>query len=98
MNRVVLEGQISRLGELRHTPGGVPLVEFRIAHTSEQTENGQARRVACEMDAIGIGDIGRSVAALGVGAAVRVTGFLARRSLKSEWPVLHATAVDAADA
>ncbi len=92
----MLEGRISRLGELRLTPGGVPLVEFKVAHASEQTENGRERRVECEMDAIGIGDIGRAVSALGTGAGVRVTGFLARRSTKSEWPVLHATAVEAA--
>jgi primosomal replication protein N len=72
----------------------VPLVEFAVAHASEQTENGMPRRVECELDAIGIGDIGRTLAALGVGSAVRVTGFLARRSVKSAWPVLHATAVE----
>jgi primosomal replication protein N len=96
LNRVVLEGRISKLGELRHTPGGVPIVEFRIVHASEQMENGRVRQVECEMDVIGIGDLGRGIAALGTGAAVCVTGFLARRSLKSEWPVLHATAVETA--
>ena len=40
-NRVVLCGKLVELDILRHTPGGVPILKFRIEHESDQVEAGE---------------------------------------------------------
>jgi primosomal replication protein N len=92
----VLDGRLARVEPLRHTPAGVPVLEFRLAHASRQTEAGAERAVECEMDGVGLGETALQLAGFAPGAAVSVTGFIARRSVRSNWPVLHATAVEAA--
>jgi primosomal replication protein N len=92
----VLSGRLAHIEPLRHTPAGVPVIEFRITHSSRQIEAGAERAVECEMDGVGLGETARKLAELAPGAAVTVTGFIARRSVRSNWPVLHATAAETA--
>ena len=51
-NRVEISGVITGLQALRHTPAGVPVIEFRLRHESERAEAGMKRRVQAELDAI----------------------------------------------
>jgi len=37
-NRLTLSGTIAALDALRHTPAGIALVEFVLAHDSQQAE------------------------------------------------------------
>jgi primosomal replication protein N len=89
LNRVELSGCLIERLALRYTPAGVPVSECRIRHESEQIEAGGARRVECEVPAIGLGDPAKWLQAVTPGAAIRVTGFLAAKSRNSKQLVLH---------
>ena len=43
---------LTELKALRHTPAGVPVVEFRLRHESERVEAGARRKVNAEIDAV----------------------------------------------
>ena len=79
---------------LRHTPVGIPVVEFRIAHASQQLEAGQPRRVECEMPCVLVGPLANLLGDTKPGDGVDVEGFLAARSLKRPQPVLHVTNIE----
>ena len=42
-------------GILRYTPAGVPVIEFRVVHASEQSEAGTSRNVECELACVALG-------------------------------------------
>jgi len=44
-NRVEISGVVTGLQALRHTPAGVPVIEFRLKHASERAEAGALRKV-----------------------------------------------------
>ena len=81
-------------GPLRHTPAGIPVIEFRIAHESEQIEAGSIRRVECEIDCMAVGATALPIKEAAPGSGVRLSGFLAARSLKRKTPVLHVTHIE----
>ncbi|GAB2180652.1 primosomal replication protein N [Denitratisoma sp. agr-D3] len=84
-------------GALRHTPAGIPVIEFRLLHQSEQMEAEALRKVECEMPCIALGPVANLIAALKPGTGmeqVKVGGFLAVRSLKSRNPVLHVITIE----
>lgn len=93
-NRVELAGTLQERGPLRHTPAGIPVIEFQIAHESEQLEAGSVRRVVCEIAAMALGPTALLVKELAPGSVVRASGFLAMRSLKRKTPVLHVTHIE----
>jgi primosomal replication protein N len=82
------------LGALRYTPGGLPAVEFRIAHASEQEEAGGRRKVEAELGAIAFGTHARLVAGAPMGASGTFSGFLAAKSKRSKRLVLHVTDIE----
>ena len=82
------------LDALRHTPAGIPVVNFRLSHASEQTEAGHAREVQCEVSGMAFEREARLIAAGQLGAQVKVTGFLAGKSRSSRQLVLHATHIE----
>lgn len=79
---------------LRYTPAGVPLLGFRIEHESRQTEAGIERDVLCEVAAVALAESAVKAARFKVGDAVRMEGFLARRSRNSTQLVLHANFIE----
>jgi primosomal replication protein N len=81
---------------LRYTPGGLPIVRFRIEHSSIQSEAGSEREVVCRVNAVAIGDIAERVPAAGGDDEVAVRGFLCRAGLNDDRLVLHVDAVKAA--
>lgn len=89
LNRVELCGNLIERLALRYTPAGLPVSECRIRHESEQREAGIARRVECEVPAVGLGDTAKWLQAAPTGAAVKVAGFLAAKSRNSKQLVLH---------
>lgn len=93
-NRVELTGTLQERGALRYTPAGVPVIEFRIAHRSEQIEAAVSRRVECEIACVTLGTTALLLCEAPPGSAVTVSGFLASRSLKRKVPVLHATHIE----
>jgi primosomal replication protein N len=93
-NRVTVAGRLIELDALRHTPGGVPVINFRLQHDSVQTEAGAERKVSCEIAAVAFEREARLLAAARLGSNVKVTGFLAAKSRTSRSVVLHATEVE----
>lgn len=90
-------GRLAEKGALRYTPAGFPVIEFRIAHASEQVEAGQPRQVTCELGCVAIGPLALLLQDAPAGTGIGVSGFLAARSLKQKTPVLHVTAIEFAE-
>ena len=93
-NAVSLRGTLAALEPLRHTPAGLPLIEFRLAHRSTQIEAGYKRQVECDVMCIAMGEAAKALARLGHGASILVTGFLNRKNRMSAQLVLHATTTE----
>jgi len=88
---------ISELQALRHTPAGIPVLEFRVRHDSERAEAGAARKVAVELDAIAFEAQARLLAASAPGRGLTLEGFLCEKSRRSRKPVLHVTKFEFAE-
>jgi primosomal replication protein N len=93
-NQFVLSGNLIELDALRHTPAGIPVVNFRLSHDSEQMEAGAKRAVQCEVAGLAFEREARLMAAARLGMQVKVTGFLASKSRDSKQLVLHATNIE----
>jgi len=92
-NTVVLSGTVAKIDVLRHTPAGVPVLDFSLAHASSQVEAGHARRVELEVPAIAVGELATRLASRHPGDRIAIAGFLASRSSRSTQLVVHATQV-----
>ena len=90
-NRVELTGTILETSGLRFTPAGMPTVQIRLAHGSEQEEASRVRQVVCEVEAIAFGEIAKALSHSPVGTQVNMTGFLDRKSPRSSLLTLHVT-------
>ena len=76
MNRLVLSGRLVERGILRHTPAGLPALEFKLEHQSELSEDNQMRKVSLQIRAIAIGAITPALGALALGDSSTFAGFL----------------------
>ena len=92
MNKLVLQAEVVQIEPLRYTPAGIPLLNVVLHHVSEQVEAGMKRKVECELNAVVLGDI--ALKGLKVGLHIQVSGFLAKRSLKSTQLVMHINHID----
>ena len=90
----MLAGKLLELASLRYTPAGIPALNFRIGHASEQIEAGTKRSVECEMPAVALGQSALLLAGAKPGDGLRLTGFLAAKSLKSRTTVLHVNEIE----
>lgn len=93
-NHLTITGSIIELARLRHTPAGVPVLNFRIAHTSEQIEAGMPRKVECELQAVALGQSALLLRGARPGDGVKLGGFLAAKSTRSMQPVLHVERIE----
>jgi primosomal replication protein N len=91
VNAVALSGELVDIEPLRHTPAGIPLVNFRLAHKSRQLEAGYKRQVECEMSGLAIGEIAVAMSRMRQGHAVSIEGFLNRKNRMSAQLILHVT-------
>jgi len=82
---------------LRYTPAGIPVIEFRVTHRSEQIEADAQRLVECELACVALGTMALLLKDASPGTALKVGGFLAARSLKQKVPVLHVTMIEFAE-
>ena len=85
---------ITQLKALRHTPAGVPVVEFRLKHESERAEAGAKRKVNAEIDAVAFETQARLLATSALGRPLKASGFLCAKSRQSSKPVLHVTQIE----
>jgi len=88
-NRVELEGRVEAVEPMRMSPAGVASVRFTVRHESVRDEASLPRRVEVAIRMVALGSLAERARGLESGARVKVEGFLARASLKSEWPVIH---------
>ena len=94
MNRVALQGTLAELGALRYTPAGIPAIDLRIQHASEQPEAGGLRQVNVELSAVAFGTLATQLSASRLGCTLSVIGFLAAKSQRSTKIVLHLTNIE----
>jgi primosomal replication protein N len=90
-NRVRLIATLSAIEPLRHTPAGLPVVDFTLTHASSQTEAGKQRQVEFDMPGKAAGDLANRVAQMRPGSQVTVQGFMNRKHRMSRQLVLHVT-------
>ena len=93
-NLTQLSGRVLERGALRHTPAGIPVLEFLLGHESTQVEADVERKVECEMPCIAMGRVAQVMQAAKPGDQVRLAGFIAARSLKRRTPILHVNTVE----
>jgi primosomal replication protein N len=89
-----LSGRLLAKGALRHTPSGMPVLEFNLGHQSRQEEAGAVRQVGCEIACIALGMPTGLLNVARLGDWLTVKGFLAAKSLKSRIPVLHVKEIE----
>lgn len=90
-NAVTLGGQIVERQPLRYTPAGIPIVQFRLAHRSRQSEARLERDVEADVAAVAAGPVAQRIDPLPLGTCIQTIGFLARRSRNVRSLVLHIT-------
>lgn len=76
-NRVVLTACIAEAEPLRYTPAGLPAINLRLEHESEQTEAGNRREVKTAMKAVAFGAMAERLARQNIGSLWTFSGFLA---------------------
>ena len=79
---------------MRYTPAGVPAIEFRLGHESEQSEAEKPRKVDCEVACVALGAPALLMKDAQVGSMLELTGFLAAKSIKGRNLVLHVTKIE----
>ncbi|ATE62371.1 primosomal replication protein N [Thauera sinica] len=94
LNELRLDARVAEVLPLRRTPAGVPVANCVLAHESKQLEAGLSRDVSVELQAVAVGDLAGVLAAASPGVAVKITGFLAAKSLRSRSPVVHLNTIE----
>jgi primosomal replication protein N len=92
-NAVTLTGTVAEVEPLRHTPAGLPLLQFTLLHRSSQMEAGHERQVECVVPCVALGAAATAASDTRSGDRIEVNGFLNRRSRMSTQLVLHATGI-----
>ncbi|MCP5246602.1 MAG: primosomal replication protein N [Burkholderiales bacterium] len=92
-NQTVICGEIIRLGVLRYTPAGIPVVDFVVKHQSRQMESNIVRQVNCEMQTVALGETAKIISEMRLASNVKITGFLNRKSQNNPQLVLHVDSI-----
>ncbi|RGE41837.1 primosomal replication protein N [Comamonas testosteroni] len=87
-NRVVLTGLLAEQAALRYTPAGLPALDLRIEHSSQQQETGTKRNVNASVKAVAFGPLAEKLARQAPGSQWTFQGFLATPR-NSKMVVLH---------
>jgi primosomal replication protein N len=87
-------GKIVERSALRYTPAGIPVVEFKLDHESEQDEAGAKRKVKAEIGAVAFEAQAHLVAKIELNSDLRVKGFLSAKTRRSKRLVLHVTNIE----
>ncbi|QKT04706.1 primosomal replication protein N [Ectothiorhodospiraceae bacterium 2226] len=98
-NRVTIAGRVVGTPQLRYSPAGVPITRFVLRHHSQRAHEGGLREVGCELEVVASGALAKQAQALGEGALVRASGYLARASYRTSarFLVLHAEHLESGD-
>ena len=77
MNQLVLSARIVEATPLRYTPAGLPALDLKLEHESEQVDAGQPRQVKAALKATAFGSLAETLARRAAGSSGRFHGFLA---------------------
>jgi primosomal replication protein N len=91
LNRVRLRARLVERSALRYTPAGLAVTEARFSHDGTLVEAGSERRLEFEFQAVGVGSVAETLAALGLGTELEIDGFLAPVSKRSQRLRVHIT-------
>lgn len=89
MNRLEVVAVLAERDVVRYTPAGIPIVNARLQHESQQTEAGIERLVEFEMAVMAAGEISGKLNKATLGATFKFIGFIARRNRNSKSLVFH---------
>ena len=78
-NRLTITARLANKEPLRYSPAGVPILNCRLVHQSEQIEAGLARSVICERPAVAVGDVAGRLESKQAETEWQFTGFLATK-------------------
>ena len=87
-NHVALTACIAELAALRYTPAGLPALDLRIVHGSQQMEAAGMRSVKASIKAVAFGALAERLARQALGSQWTFQGFLASPR-NSKAVVLH---------
>ena len=93
-NSVRLTASLAAVDSLRHTPAGLPMIDFTLTHTSRQSEAGHERTVEFDMPAKAAGELAQRIAQWQPGRQVEIQGFLNRKHRMSRQIILHVTHIE----
>lgn len=79
---------------MRYTPGGVPVSEGVLQHTSELIEAGVKRQVNCEISLLALGQAAQWLQATPLGNQINAVGFLSAKSRNSRTLVMHVNTIE----
>ncbi|MBA0922266.1 MAG: primosomal replication protein N [Nitrosospira sp.] len=88
-NQLEICGKIIEMKKLRYTPIGIAIAEFKVSHISQQLEAEVLRQIECEISAVALAQIAKSMTDMKIGTVLKLIGFLARRSRINLQLVLH---------
>ena len=78
-NRLTLTAILKSSEPLRYSPAGIPILNCRLVHQSEQVEAGLPRSVTCEIPAVAVGEIAARLESKQPETEWQFTGFLATK-------------------
>ena len=93
-NLLRLSGRLVEIAAPRTTPAGLMVRLCKVHHSSRQTEAGLPRDVECEIEAVALGQQAHLLGQAAMGTELVLTGFLARKSLRSAKLVMHVTQIE----
>lgn len=65
------------------------MLSFQVEHRSNLAEAGQQREVNLVLDCVAIGEQAKQLERMPTGSDLKLAGFLANRSARSNWVVFH---------
>jgi len=87
-NLLILSAFVAEVEPMRYTPAGLPALNVRLEHTSQQMQSGVIRTVNVALKAVAFGAVAESLAKQAVGSVWRFQGFMAN-ALKGKSVVFH---------
>ena len=84
----MLLARIAEVKVLRHTPAGLPALDFSLEHESEIEEEGRMRSVKAKVRALAFGTVAERIVSQPIGSQYLFKGFLASPG-SSQRLVLH---------
>lgn len=89
MNDLKLLAELAERDAMRYSPSGVPIINAKLKHRSQQMEAGVLRMVELEINALAAGELASRMEQLPFEESFMFSGFLAKRNRNSKSLVFH---------